>query len=354
MTAPGIPVWVAGCGGTAPAAEDPRSIPEMVLEAVQGALADAALTYDDIDAVVTASVDLFDGLTASNIAVTEVVGAVMKPETRISSDALGAVIHAACQIRAGAYRTVLVAAHGKASLSDYQQLTRWALDPIHLQPLELDFLACSGLQARQLLLADSGAEERWAGIASERRGQAAGSGLLLPIGKEEVLASPFIASPLREGMAAPMADGACAVVLRGSEEGEASGAPRITGIGHDLESHAPGERNLTRWDGLERAFQRAARRAGIEDAATAFDLAEPSCLFPHEEELFVEATGIGSDTTISPDGGLFAGAVPIAAGLFRLIAAAEGLSRGGGSKALVHGAWGPAGQGQAVVILEGG
>ncbi|MCP4299133.1 MAG: hypothetical protein GY783_00990, partial [Gammaproteobacteria bacterium] len=78
MTAASIPVAIAGWGLSGPVPEDLRSIPEMALDAVQQALANAAMSYDDIDAVVTASVDVFDGLTASNIAVTEVVGAVMK------------------------------------------------------------------------------------------------------------------------------------------------------------------------------------------------------------------------------------------------------------------------------------
>ncbi|MBI5477629.1 MAG: thiolase domain-containing protein, partial [Deltaproteobacteria bacterium] len=76
---PGRTVAITGVGQSGPAAGDPRSIPEMVLEAVEGALEDAVLGWNEIDAVVTASVDLFDGMTASNVAVTEVVGAVMKP-----------------------------------------------------------------------------------------------------------------------------------------------------------------------------------------------------------------------------------------------------------------------------------
>ncbi len=64
--------------------------------------------------------------------------------------------------------------------------------------------------------------------------------------------------------------------------------------------------------------------------------------------------GAGSAAVLSPTGGLFAGAVPAAGGLSRLVAATaalRGLDRPG--RALVHGAWGPAGQGQVVAILEG-
>lgn len=346
-------IEVAGIGETTPATADPRSIPEMVLEAVERALADGGVSHDQIDAVVTGSVDMFDGLTASNIAVTEVVGAVLKPETRIAADGLGALIHGACQLAAGAYRTVLIAVHCKPSMADYQGLTGWALDPIHIQPLEVDFLTCAALQARILALADPDCEGRWAAIAAQRRTAAGDAGLLPPRTVEEVTNSPPIASPIREDMCAPLADGASAVVL--TIGGDVGGHPGvfITGLGHDLESHALGERNLAQWEGLERACGRAYAQAGLVNPARSFAFAEPSCLFPHEEQLFVAAAGLSEETPISLNGGLFAGAVPVAAGLSRLIAAVRRMRENpGDGRALVHGAWGPAGQGQAVAILE--
>lgn len=341
------PVFIAGCGQAGAAAEDPRSIPEIVLEAVEGALADAGIGHRDVDAIVTASVDTLDGLAASNIAVTEVVGAVMKPEARIAADGLAAAIHGACQIWSGAYDTVLVVAHAKPSMAPYQELMLWAMDPIYLQPLGVDFLTCAGLQARALAADDPGAERRWAELASARR-----AGSRRAISPSEILASPVVASPLREEMCAPLADGASAVVLS-AVLGEDGGRPRASGVGHDLAAHDLGDREIGVWRGLERACDRAYRMAGLEDPATAFDLAEPSCLFPHEEELFTAAAGIGARTVVSPGGGLFAGYTPVAAGLGRLAAAASAMRADAGrNRALVHGAWGPAGQGQAVMILE--
>jgi acetyl-CoA acetyltransferase len=302
---------------------------------------------------VTASVDLFDGLTASNIAVTEVVGAVMKAETRIAADGLAAAIHAACSLRSGAYQTVLVAAHGKASMNDYRSLTRWAMDPIHLQPLDVDFLVCAGLQASAMAAADGGAQRRWAELAARRR--AAARGFALELSAEEVLASPLVAAPLREGMCAPLGDGAAAVVLSVLAPTPGRTSVRLVGMGHDLDRHAMGDRELARWDGLGRALSRARANAGLDSSNARIDLAEPSCLYPHEEELFRDACGIGGETAISPDGGLFGGTAPVVAGLSRLIAAARGLRGNAGlRRALAHGAWGPAGQGQAVVLLEGG
>ena len=63
-----------------------ESIVSMVYGAVRKWLNDAGERISDVAAIVTASVDLFDGKTASSIYITEVVGAVMKPETRIAGD----------------------------------------------------------------------------------------------------------------------------------------------------------------------------------------------------------------------------------------------------------------------------
>ena len=349
------PIFIVGVGETGPVAEDPRSIPEMVLAAVDMALADAGMGHGDIDAIVTASIDLFDGLTASNIAVTEVVGAVMKPETRIAADGLAAAIHAGCELRSGAYETVLVAAHGKASMGDYRALTRWAMDPIHLQQLDVDFLVCAGLQASAMAAADGNAQRRWAELAARRRSSAAPGGFAAALSPEAVLASRVVAAPLHEGMCAPLGDGAATVVLsvRPPAPAPERRSVRLVGMGHDLEAHAMGDRELTRWKGLGRALRRARADAGFGSAKAKIDLAEPCCLYPHEEELFRDACKIGGETVISPGGGLFAGTAPVVAGLSRLIATVRGL-RGNARyrRALAHGAWGPAGQGQAVALLE--
>jgi len=346
-------ISVTGLGESGPVAADPRSIPEMVLESVEAALADARIGHDDVDAIVTASVDLFDGLTASNIAVTEVVGAVMKPETRIAADGLCALSHAACQLWAGAYETVLVVAHGKASIAPHHPLTQWAMDPIHLQPLGVDFQVCAGLSAQLLWARDPDARSRWAKITARRRTDASADDVVSPCTPQEVLASPVVASPLTEHMCAPLVDGACAVVLTTRPAGT-PGEPdlALTGVGYDLSPHSPGARDLATWDGLGRALARACEQAGVGSPED-FDLLEPSCHYAHEEELFARAVPSRPGAEVSPGGGLFGGAVPVAAGLSRFVAAVRRMRETTTiGRALAHGAWGPAGQGQAVAILE--
>ncbi len=289
-------IAVVGVGLSGPTLQDPRSIPEMVLDAVEAALADARLGFDAPDAVVTASVDLHDGLTASNLAITEVVGAVMKPEMRIAADGLCAAIHAACQIWAGAYDTVLVVAHGKASMAAQSQITQWAMDPAYFQALGIDFDICAALQAS--------------------------------------------AAGLELGEIAPSCDAACAVVLQRALQ------PRVAlrGVGHDLDSHDLGARDLASCSGFSRALSRARRVAELQPDAS-FDLLESSCRYPHERTLVSRACGVPARSSV--------GDVPVAAGLMALAAATEQLRRNAAvTRALAHGSWGPAGQGQAVAILE--
>ena len=159
---------VIGVGQTAYEAAKPhQAIPEMVLEAVERALGDARIGMEEVDAVVTASVDLWDGRTASNIQVTEVVGAVMKPEARVAGDGLLAAIHAAMTVAAGAYGTVLVAAHCKMSEGQHWACSNWAVDPICQQPLGLDFLSAAGLQARAYQARHGPGARHWARVVEK-------------------------------------------------------------------------------------------------------------------------------------------------------------------------------------------
>ncbi len=123
-----------------PFQRDRRStVVELVLKAVEGTLKSANVNHSEVDYIITSSVDLWDGRTASNIAITEVVGAIMKGEARVAADGLIAAIHADMAIRSGNYQTVLVVAHCKESEVDsLQKLSEWTFDPLYLQPLKYD------------------------------------------------------------------------------------------------------------------------------------------------------------------------------------------------------------------------
>ena len=92
----GLPerVGVVGVAQTKYGLKRNQTIPEVAYEVVTGVLDDAGLNIRDIENVVSSSVDLWDGATASGAFLTEVVGAVMGSETRVSEDGILAALHA--------------------------------------------------------------------------------------------------------------------------------------------------------------------------------------------------------------------------------------------------------------------
>ncbi len=303
------PVSILGVGRTDYAPKPDIAIPEMVHRAVQAALADAGLTMAEVDARVTASVDLWDGLTASNVAVTEVVGAVMQPEARVAGDGLLAVCHAAMSILAGAYEVILVVAHCKASMSERWAITNWTFDPVYQQPLGLDDLSAAALQASRLQ----------------------GAPTALP---------------------RPVADGAAAIIVsRPSTSRSTLHTPHLIGLGWALDEHYLGDRDLADSPALREAARRAYALAEITDPARDLSFAELSDHFDYQRALWASALGLDSFPSINPSGGLAKGVPPFVAGLDRLVEVVLRLRESPGT-ALAHGCWGPAGQGQAITVVR--
>jgi acetyl-CoA acetyltransferase len=312
---------------------DARAIPAMVYQAVRTCLDDASLSMSDIDAVVTASVDLWDGKTASNIAVTEAVGAVMKAETRIAGDGLLALMHGAMMVLSGHYQRVLVVAHGKSSEADVDAVSNWSFDPVYQQTLGLTDSQALSLQCQMIKIR----AEEMAGAESidalVRKVTSGDSGEL----------------QARQG------DGACAVILEAGEAGIV-----LEGFGYDLDAHYLGDRDLARSDGLARAAAIACKMAGLANPQQEIARYYWSLRAALQLPLWAEAGGactFSEALAALPDARhriQWSGLPPFAAGLQRLIAAVRDMRENPESgRSMVHGCHGPAGQSQAVCLLKG-
>lgn len=394
---------ILGVGKSEWAPDSSLTIPELVFQAVSGALDDAGLTLDDVDSVFTASVDLWDGLTASNVAITEVVGAVLRPETRIAGDGLGACFQAFLALQAGVCDVALVVAHCKATMTDHLAVSAWTFDPIFQQPLGMDFLSLAGLQAAGYLRGGGATEGQWAAVVAKNRANAGLGPAPAPfplVTADEVLASPLLVSPIRVLDVAPATDGACAVVMardglaargRGGPGNPARVGPRagpqvgrgngnrasqvhLSGMGIALDAHYPGDVELTAAAALRAAAARAYAMAGIEHPAEEIDLAEVTDAFSYQEPLWAEALGLcepggggrmvesgesalGGRMPINPSGGMLGGIPPIVSGLARVVEATRQLRGEAGPRqvpgagvALCHGTI--SGQHHAVAILR--
>jgi acetyl-CoA C-acetyltransferase len=358
-----------------------ETIPEIVYPAVQKALKDARLDMADIDYRVTASLDLFDGQPASNGLVAEVVGAVMNPEVRVAQDGLLACYHAYMLLRTGLYNTVLVVAHYKGSLVNHYAVSNWSFDPIYQQKLGLDFLSAAALQANWYMHRYGITQEECARVVAMNRSSGKKNPRSLGLAEvtiDDVLQSPLLAYPIKSLDAAPVCDGACALVLTSSQrKAKSSDKPVwIRGVGACQDAHYLGDRDLSKAASLIHASQQAYQMAGIKYPKKEIDVAELSEFFSYQELLWLEGLGfcnsgeagrmLDEEITskngglwINPSGGVLSGVPYVVAGLNGLAEAvlqvrgeAEGCQVSGVRTALVQGTTGPVGQDHCVFIVS--
>lgn len=353
---------------------------ETVLGAVQAALKDASMELAEIDGIVTASIDLWDGRTASNFYLTEVVGSVLKPETRVAGDGTLAVYQAAINLLTGNYNKVLVVSSCKGSEADHDAISNWVFDPIYQQPLGLDYLTAAALQANQYMHQFDVSPEALARVVVKNRANGAlnpRTMLRQAVSLEEVLDSEILATPLRALDVAPLGDGACAMVLAREEAVDESRHQPVwlQGMANVLGAHYLGDRLLGQDETLIRAAAKAYSTAGVNDPRRDLDVVELSEHFSHQELMWSESlglcmagegadlllsgeTGIGGQIPVNPSGGLLSGNPFVVGGMARVLECVLQLRGQAGkvqienaSKALAHGTTGPCGQGHCVLIL---
>jgi len=357
-----------------------EAIIETVFNIVQEAMRDAGVNRDDLDSIVTSSVDLWDGRTASNQMLTDVVGSIMKPESRVAGDGLGAVFQGMMAILAGASEITLVVSQCRGAMGDHYEISNWVFDPIYQQTLGLDYLSAGALQANHYMKQFGISQKECARVVVKNLRDAQNNPYA-QVAREatvaEVMDSPMWAYPIKEMDAAPISDGACAIVLASQEKGKAlsKNPVWIHGAGSCVDSHYLGDRDLTGGDALIRASKKAYAMAGIRDPLEELDVAEVSAAFSYQELLWTELMGFcgrgdgakilqegvtspGGTLPVNPSGGMIAGNPVTVAGLTRLVEAVlqvrgEGEARQvrGTRRALAHGTTGCCGQGQYVMIV---
>ncbi len=353
---------------------------DMVFEAVQAALQHAQIGIDQIQNVVTASNDFWDGRTISSMAVNDACGSYDKNISTVEGDGTFASVYGMSRILSGAYDTTLVVAHCKGSESESAQITNAIFDPIFLRPLGLDAVSSAALQANRYMDRYGITEEQCARVSVKNHGNAClnpFAHLPLKITEADVLASRMLADPIKLLDASPVSDGACAIILaRETVARKITDRPVwVRGVGYSADAYHLGDRDLSRCESLEQAAQRAYRMAGIDDPATQIDLVELYDAFSYQELLWTEGLGLcgpgeggkllDAGTTqmdgripVNPSGGLLAAHTVTVAGLVRMAEAvlqirgeAEQRQVPDVKTAVAHGVNGPCGQSHCVWVL---
>ena len=278
------------------------SMSGLVREAIDRAMADAQVGWDDIDAVVIGKApDLFEGVMMPELSMVDAIGATGKPMLRVhtAGSVGGSTANvAASLVQAGVHRRVLAVAWEKQSESN----AMWALStPV---PFTMPVGAGAGgyfaPHVRSYIRRSGAPEHIGAMVAVKDRLNGAKNPyahLKQPdITLEKVQASQMLWDPIRYDETCPSSDGACAVVLGDEDTAKAAeqAGRKVAWI------HATAMRTEpTTYAGRDQVNPEAGRiaaaalwkQAGITDPLGEIDCAEIYVPFSWFEPMWLENLG---------------------------------------------------------------
>lgn len=263
-----------------------RSLEEIMYDTAQMALADAGITIDDIDGIVVASNDQFDGRAISVMMASGPTGGVDRDILSTPSASEHAFILGALRVASGLYRTQLIVSWSPTEVSSLSEAQRLGTDPYYHRVLPLDELSSHALQASVLESAVPAARDAAVAVSEKNRrhGEAAFPGVAAPNGP--------LRWPIMPDMTSAPVSGAVAVVLACPEfiAERGSAAPAwVRGLGWATDATFLGDRDLARAPALVEAGRQAYEAAGI--GPDAIDIAEITDATPYSELLAYEALG---------------------------------------------------------------
>ena len=137
-------------------------------------------------------------------------------ESHVEMDGAWALYEAWVRLQHGDVDAALVFSSGISSRGNLREVLCLQNDPYYLMPLWADHVSLAALQARAFLDATGAKESDLAEVASRSRRNALANPSALVSGDQtadELLAEPYVVSPLRASDCPPVTDGAAAVVL---------------------------------------------------------------------------------------------------------------------------------------------
>jgi acetyl-CoA acetyltransferase len=313
---------------------------ELLAPVIDHALAESGLARDDIGVVCSAGSEFLNGVVGSVMGAFDALPC-WPPRTHshLEGDGGFALYEAWVRLLAGEADAALVCAYSRPLAPDPRSVLALQLDPYLLAPLAVGDRHVAALQARALIDAGRFSEADFAAVVSARRpGQRV----------DDVLRHPYVASPLREPDCSTICVGAAAVVLAGENLAEkcVRHPAWITDLDQRVETHAFGQRDLTRSPSIEAAAVRLGLRA------SGIDVLELHAPFSHQELVVVDAIGAEQVDALNPSGGALPADPVMATGLIRVGAAAEVVLRGEAHRAVGHATNGPCLQHNLLCVLE--
>ncbi|RBA39779.1 thiolase domain-containing protein [Dietzia maris] len=299
----GLPAAVLGTGQTHHVARRTDiSMAGLCREAIDAAMIDAGVGWDDIDAVIVGKApDLFEGVMMPELMMADALGAVGKPLLRVhTAGSVGGstAVVAASHVQSGRYRRVLAVAWEKQSESN----AMWALS------LPVPFTAPVGAGAggyfaphvRSYIRTTGAPEHVGAMVAVKDRLNGSvnpHAHLKQPdITVDKVLQGQMLWDPIRFDETCPSSDGACAIVIGDAEAAEAveSAGRQVAWVHATALRTEPGTFAYRNYRSPQAGRDAAAAlwaEAGITNPAEEIDAAEIYVPFSWFEPMWLENLG---------------------------------------------------------------
>jgi acetyl-CoA C-acetyltransferase len=275
---------------------------DMIWEAAEAALTDAAMDIADIDTIVMGVAP--DALAGENgVEKTAIFGA-GKPYVRVNTGGVtgsSAAFAGASYVGSGRARVALVIGlerMGQATTS--QQVFNTIFDPVYEKDFPLTTITMAALRGSMLMRVYGYTERDWAVIASRNHRNALKNPLAhihRDLSPEDVLASPLLAWPIHRFEACPMSEGACALVIA-EEAVVGSRVPAwLQGMASTSDAYAMGDRfhrpegTLVDLLSLSRSADRAYASAGVTRPRDEVDVVELYSPFSSAEAMAYPALG---------------------------------------------------------------
>ncbi len=300
-----VPAAVIGVGQTKyQAARKDVSIAGLLREAVDRALSDAQLTFDDIDAIVVGKApDLFEGVMMPELYLADALGAAGKPLLRVhTAGSVGGstAIVAASLVQSGVHERVLTVAFEKQSESN----AMWALSvPVpFIMPVHAGAGGYFAPHVRSYIRRSGAPTHVGAIVAAKDRQNALKnpSAHLQNEGTtvESVLASTMLWDPIRYDETCPSSDGACAMVIASEDAVAKSGVANpawIHGTQMRSEPTIAAERDPVNPHAGREASAALYKQAGITSPIDEIDCAEIYVPFSWFEPMWLENLGFAAE-----------------------------------------------------------
>lgn len=299
------PAAVIGIGQTHHRAKrEDVSMAGLCREAIDRALLDAGLTFDDIDAVVVGKApDLFEGVMMPELFLAEALGAAGKPLLRVhTAGSVGGstAIVAASLVQSGVHKRVLTVAFEKQSESN----AMWALS-IPLPFIMPVHAGAGGYFAPHVrsYIRRSGAPSHIGAIVAAKDRQNALKNPYAHLHNpdttvETVMASQMLWDPIRYEETCPSSDGACALVIVDEDTARSVDNPAwIHGTVMRSEPTTASERDQVNPLAGRAAAAALWKQAGITNPIEEIDVAEMYVPFSWFEPMWLENLGFAPEGT---------------------------------------------------------